>query len=589
MNFKSPICSIMGHVDAGKTSLMDVLRNTNVAGKESGGITQDINSYFVNIDSITKLTNKITNKYKVEPQIPGILLIDTPGHQVFNKLRNFGSNLCDVAIVVIDIMDGVKPQTIESIQLLQENKIPFVIAVTKLDTIDGYKNCETSSLNEEFKQQERHVLSTMEGYIEDIKYDLSEIKVKAELYFKNKKPKNVYSIVPISNKTKSGLSDLLCLMVYISQEWMNKKMIYDDSKKDMVIMKSYNDKKRGWVIDVIVKNGYIKVGEKYIILSTTGPQEIKVRNLFIGKERVNMVKASNNVTILAANCCQCYSGTKLFTTDINIKELNKEYDNLLSSYKLNKKGLCLMAPTLAMIDGLYNVFSEYPICSIDVGNATEKSINKLQSKMENITDQEYKCFIYFGEMSNSEYNMINNYCKSKDLFFFNSPVIYHLKEDYDEYRNNIIETRQNEQILSGDAVYPCQLRIYKEHIFMKGGANHIMFGVKVMKGRLLKGMSLRLHNTELMKDSEKEPILGKIISLQRNNEDVEEGKEFDNLCIRLDNPNGLLYGRHFNYNDNVYSSITRESIDILKKDYRDKMTNNDWRHVIELKKMFNIN
>ena len=209
--------------------------------------------------------------------------------------------------------------------------------------------------------------------------------------------------------------------------------------------------------------------------------------------------------------------------------------------------------------------------------------------MENITDQEYKCFIYFGEMSNSEYNMMNNYCKSKELFFFNSPVIYHLKEDYDEYRNNIIETRQNEQILSGDAVYPCQLRIYKEHIFMKGGANHIMFGVKVMKGRLLKGMPLRLHNTELMKGSEKEPILGKIISLQRNNEDVEEGKEFDNLCIRLDNPNGLLYGRHFDYNDNVYSSITRESIDILKKDYRDKMTNNDWRHVIELKKMFNIN
>ena len=581
---KSPICSIMGHVDAGKTTLMDVLRKTNVAEKEFGGITQDINSYFVNIDTISELTSKITNKYKVEPKIPGVLLIDTPGHEVFNKLRNFGSNLCDVAIVVIDIISGVKPQTIESIKMLQENKIPFVIAATKLDTVDGYKCCNMSSLNDEFKEQEKYVLYSIDSYIQDIKYDLEKINVKAELYFKNKKPKQMYSIVPISSKTNSGLSDLLCLIVYISQEWMNSKMIYDENKKDMVIMKSYNDKKMGWVIDVIIKNGNIKVGEKYIILSTTGPQEIKVRNLIIGKDRVREVKASNCVTVIAANCSQCYSGTKLFPHTSNIKELTKEYDNLLSSYKLEKNGVLLIAPTLAMLDGLYNTFKDVKISGVDIGNVNENSIRKHLSKFENVSEKEYKCVLYFGELSNHIYTELFNYCKSKELNFIREPVVYHLKEAYDEYKDMMVKERQEQQLIKGNAVYPCKLKIFKQHIFMKGGMDHLMFGVKIVEGKILKGSSLRL-SKELQ---EKKPILGKIISMQKNNEEVNEGNTGDELCIRLTNPSGLLYGRHFDYNDYVYSDITRESIDILKKDYRDKMEKKDWLLVIELKKLFNI-
>jgi|SaaInlStandDraft_7_1057024.scaffolds.fasta_scaffold05408_4 translation initiation factor 5B len=581
---KSPICTIFGHVDAGKTSLMDVLRHTNIAEKENGGITQDIKSYFVNIDTISQLTHKITNKYKIEPKIPGILLIDTPGHKVFNKLRNFGSNLCDIAIVVIDIISGVKPQTVESIKILQEYKIPFIIVATKLDMIDGYKSYNMSSLNDEFVKQDSYVLKSINGYIHSIKYDLEEVNIKSELYFKNKKPTKIYSIVPISNKTNSGLSDLLCLLVYISQEWMNSKMIYDENKSDIIIMKSYNDTKMGWVIDVIIKNGNIKIGEKYIILSIKGPQEIKIRNLIIGKNRVKEAKASNNVTIIAANCRQCYCGTQLFPITTNIIELQKEYDTLLNSYKLNNKGILLIAPTLPMLDGLYNIFKDENICNVDIGNINKNSIRKNLNKFENITEKEYRCILYFGELSSHQYSELYNYCKSLNLYFIKEPVIYHLKETYDEYKNNVIKERQYDQIIKGDAVYPCKLRIIKKHIFMKGGNQHLMFGARIEEGQILKGTLLRL-NKEL---SEKEPQLGSIISMQKNNEDVEYGKQNDEICIRMDNPNGLLYNRHFDYKDILYSNITRESIDILKKDYRDKMVKKDWLLVIELKKIFNI-
>ena len=256
-NLKSPIISVMGHVDAGKSSLINIIKNINITDGESGGITQSINSYFVKIDDIVDITQNITGKFQVEPKIPGILCIDTPGHMAFNKIREQSTGLCDIAIVVVDIVDGLKPQTIESIELLRDNRIPFIVAATKLDRVDGYKMTENLSLRDALKEQTQDVKTMIEAHLNDMKYELDQLDIRSEFYFKNKKPQNTYSIVPISNKSKEGLADLLSLIIFMTENWMGKKITYNDEVKG-IVMNNYNDKKDGWIIDLILKNGTIK-------------------------------------------------------------------------------------------------------------------------------------------------------------------------------------------------------------------------------------------------------------------------------------------------------------------------------------------
>ena len=217
---KAILISLLGHVDSGKTSLKDIIKKSSDAKDEEGGITQAIGSNYVPIKNVLEITKNIKGKFVVKNKLPGLLIVDTPGHFAYGNLRKRGSRLCDIAILVIDIKDGrrekgLQPQTKESIKLLKENKIPFVIAATKLDTIDGWTNTKYFALRKSLKeQQNKNMLNILEGWLGDLKYELSKEEIESEFYLFNEKPKKIYSIVPISNKTKEGLADLLSLLVF---------------------------------------------------------------------------------------------------------------------------------------------------------------------------------------------------------------------------------------------------------------------------------------------------------------------------------------------------------------------------------------
>ena len=340
-NLKSPIISVMGHVDAGKSSLINIIKNINITDGEAGGITQSINSYFVKIDDIVDITKNITGKFQVEPKIPGILCIDTPGHMAFNKIREQSTGLCDIAIVVVDIVEGLKPQAIESIELLRDNRIPFIVAATKLDRVDGYKMTENLSLRDALKEQTQDVKTMIEAHLNDMKYELDQLDIKSEFYFKNKKPQNTYSIVPISNKSKEGLADLLSLIIFMTENWMGKKITYEEEVKG-VVMNNYNDKKDGWIIDLILKNGTIKVGDKYGVMSTEGPKSITVRNIIVDKKRVFNVRASRGIKLIASNASNIYAGTQIIkitkkNSNDTLKEVQKNFNKIWNSFELKKE------------------------------------------------------------------------------------------------------------------------------------------------------------------------------------------------------------------------------------------------------------
>ena len=362
-------------------------------------------------------------------------------------------------------------------------------------------------------------------------------------------------------------------------------------------MNNYNDKKDGWIIDLILKNGTIKVGDKYGVMSTEGPKSITVRNIIVDKKRVFNVRASRGIKLIASNASNIYAGTQIIkitkkNSNDTLKEVQKNFNKIWNSFELKKNGICVMANTFGQIDALYNVFKDVNISHIDIGSITDKNINKIRGVIDEYKDKENRCFIYFGKLTEKEKDEYIKYCKNIDMAFISNDIVYQLLDDYKKYKQECLEERQKLLVSKGEAIYPCRLKIYKQHVYMKGGAGDIMLGVRVREGRVRIGMpinySVYCDESKKVMVSDKEPYLGIITSLQKNNEDIQEANEGDDVCIRFDNPEGLLFGRHFGHTNKLISKLSRKSIDILKKDYRDKMKRKDWEMVVELKNELNI-
>ncbi len=583
---KSPICCFMGHVDAGKTSLMDVIRNSNVADNEAGKITQSIGSSFVDIEKIKEVTKNIKGKFVVEKQIPGLLVIDTPGHKAFSNLRSRGSSICDLAILVIDIIDGVKPQTIESIKMLVEKKVPFVIAATKIDMIYGWEKTKYYALRKAMKsQKDPNITNMMISYIETIKFDLEKENIKSEFYFNNEYPDKVYSIIPVSSKSKEGLADILSMLVYLSQNWMNKKITYRDKVK-ATIMESRKDSKIGWVIDIILSNGTIKIGDKYAILTQNGPKIISIRNLIVtneGKEEYkDSVRASSGVRIIASNIDKCYAGTNLHVINSTetdaLERAKKEFESFMDKFNYKENGIIIQAPTIGELEAIYQLFDENDVKIKNgyVNALNDKDFMKVESQFEYESDEEYRCLAYFGDLLGKEREKYNKLAEKNKIKLITSNVIYQLLDEYKKFYDKAIEIKKKKLLDQGKAIYPCEIKILKDHIYMTGGSDDILLGVKVLRGKLCK-------NTKLITLSK--TLLGTVTSIEKEKKDLEEAKVNDEVCIRISHEDYLIYGRHFNEKDKIVSKVTAESIKLLGKYFRKDLKNEDW---ILIKQLINV-
>ena len=213
---RSPICCILGHVDTGKTKLLDKMRNTNVQEGEAGGITQQIGATFFPYDKLVQEVDKVSGFHPTNVDVPGLLVIDTPGHESFSNLRSRGSGLCDIAILVIDLMHGIQKQTLESMELLKFRKTPFVIALNKIDRIYDWKPRYDGPSYLSLKKQKKDPQLEFKDRTKKILTALAEKGFNASLYYENDDPDSYVSVVPTSAISGEGISDLLTVVINLS-------------------------------------------------------------------------------------------------------------------------------------------------------------------------------------------------------------------------------------------------------------------------------------------------------------------------------------------------------------------------------------
>ena len=263
---RQPIVTVCGHVDHGKTSLLDSLRESSVTQGEAGGITQKISFTSYPLEQLKKVCPLI-EKLGIKLDIPGFLFIDTPGHAAFTNLRKRGGSLADLAILVIDINEGIKPQTAEVIQILKINKTPFIIALNKIDKISGWQadkkglkdSIESQALNakQEFEEKFYTLIGSLNnhGFDSDLYYNISDFTKKIAL-------------VPCSAKTKQGIPELLMMLCGLSEKYLADRLKLGKDAKG-VILEIKKEKTINY-IETILYDGELKKNDEIAIANLQG-------------------------------------------------------------------------------------------------------------------------------------------------------------------------------------------------------------------------------------------------------------------------------------------------------------------------------
>ncbi|CAH8258394.1 unnamed protein product [Arabidopsis lyrata] len=592
-NLRSPICCIMGHVDTGKTKLLDCIRGTNVQEGEAGGITQQIGATYFPAENIRERTRELKADAKLK--VPGLLVIDTPGHESFTNLRSRGSSLCDLAILVVDIMHGLEPQTIESLNLLRMRNTEFIIALNKVDRLYGWKTCKNAPIVKAMKQQEKDVTNEFKMRLTDIKNQFQKQGLNTELYYKNKEMGETFSIVPTSAISGEGVPDLLLLLVQWAQKSMVEKLTYVDEVQCTVLEVKVIEG-HGTTIDVVLVNGELHEGDQIVVCGLQGPivttiralltphpmKELRVKGTYLHYKEI---KAAQGIKITAQGLEHAIAGTALHVVgpddDIEaIKESAMEdMESVLSRIDKSGEGVYVQASTLGSLEALLEFLKspavKIPVSGIGIGPVHKKDIMKAGVMLEK--KKEYATILAFDVKVTTEARELADEMGVK---IFCADIIYHLFDQFKAYIENIKEEKKKES--ADEAVFPCVLQILPNCVFNK--KDPIVLGVDVVEGILKIGTPICVPGREFID-------IGRIASIENNHKPVDYAKKGNKVAIKIVGSNAeeqKMFGRHFDMEDELVSHISRRSIDILKTNYRDELSLEEWKLVVKLKNIFKI-
>ncbi|KNA24578.1 hypothetical protein SOVF_014450 [Spinacia oleracea] len=595
-DLRSPICCIMGHVDTGKTKLLDCIRGTNVQEGEAGGITQQIGATYFPAENIRERTRELKADAKLK--VPGLLVIDTPGHESFTNLRSRGSGLCDIAILVVDIMHGLEPQTIESLNLLRMRNTEFIVALNKVDRLYGWKTCRNAPIVKAMKQQSKDVQNEFNMRTIGVITQFKEQGLNTELYYKNKDMGETYNIVPTSAISGEGIPDMLLVLVQWSQKTMIEKLTFRD-EIECTVLEVKVVEGHGTTIDVVLVNGVLHEGDQIVVCGMQGPicatiralltphpmKELRVKGTYLHHKQI---KAAQGIKISAQGLEHAIPGTALYVVGPNddVEEIKKlameDMESVLSRIDKSGEGVCVQASTLGSLEALLEFLKSpavsIPVSGINIGPVHKKDVMRASVMLEK--KKEYATILAFDVKVTPE---AKEYADDAGVQIFSADIIYHLFDQFKAYIDDIKEEKKKEA--AEEAVFPCVLKILPSCIFNK--KDPIVVGVDVLEGVVKMGAPICVPSKDFID-------IGRIASIENNFKPVDSAKKGQQVAIKIAGSNPeeqqKMYGRHFEADDELVSRISRKSIDVLKANYRNdpSMPTENWKLLVKLKNLFKI-
>lgn len=549
---RSPIICIMGHVDHGKTTLLDTVRGSAVAAKEAGKITQMIGASYLPVSSISKIASPVRHIMKTELVIPGLLFIDTPGHEAFTSLRERGGSIADISILVVDLTQGFQPQTIESIKILKECRTPFIVAANKLDLIHGWKKNPTSSFLESFSRQAGHVKQLADQKIYDMMGKLSEHGFDCERFDRLTDFTRQIAIVPISAKSGEGLAELLLLISGMSQKYLEKRLHISGEIARGSVMEVKEEKGMGTTLDVVLYDGTLERGEEIAYLTREGVRRTRVRALlepnFSGKNpqekylNLDRVVAAAGVKISAPGLEGTIPGSP-FSEIYDFEAQKSEMEVHLKSVLVNSEadGVIVKCDSLGSAEAILCLFKRHgiPVKRADIGPLCRKDV--LAANAVAGRDR-YKGVVFGFNVKVSDDARAESANSGVPLLWSN--VIYKLVEDYESWAKEEKEREKRE--LEQELPWPAKLLLLPNHFFRL--SKPAVFGIEVMEGKLRKGVPLMDAGGK---------VLGEIKTIQSEGKAVDEAGKGMKVALSSD---GIVLNKDVKEGGTLYAALHKKQI-----------------------------
>ncbi len=546
---RQPIVTVCGHVDHGKTSILDRLRKSCVQEREAGGITQKISFTLYPAEQL-KTACPLIDKQKIKLNIPGFLFIDTPGHAAFTNLRKRGGSLADLSILVIDINDGIKPQTAEVIQILKHNKTPFIIALNKIDNISGWKTSTELGLEESINSQHQNVRQNFDEKYLTLVGSLNNYGFDADLFYKISDFTKKIALVPCSAKTGQGIPELIMVLCGLSQKYLKNKLTLGKEAKGIIL--EIKKEKNNYYLESILYNGELSKKDTIAIANFEGePIMTKIRVLeevepLCDKFKpVEKAQASTGLRMQIIEKDEILPGMPFVVYKDNKEEIKKIFkQQFTESIKMEKQGIIVKADSLGSLEALLIMLKQEKILVVKagIGNINKKDIINAKA---NLKINELDAIITgFNVGIDDEAKEIKGNIK-----ILTDDVIYKLIENLKEFRQEKRKEIEKRRLM--ELNFLAKIKVLHQYVFKN--TNPAIFGIRIETGKIIPRMNLI---------DEKSNHVGKIKNMQSENKSVEEATEPQELAISIP---GINFERRMKNVGFLYSDITESQFRNFKK------------------------
>lgn len=562
MNLRQPILVVLGHVDSGKTSLLDTIRGTGVQSREAGGITQHIGASFFPIDTIKTLTGYLYEKLaKSESPIPGLLVIDTPGHEVFANLRSRGGSAADIAILVADVNKGFEPQTYESMEILKKRRVPFVVALNKIDMIPGWRHSKSQFVTDQVKAQDHSTTSMLDEKIYNIVGSLSRLGYNSEGFWRVKDFTKEVAIVPVSAAKNIGVPELLAVVVGLSQQFMSKRLERKEGPGRGIVLEVKEEIGLGPSANLVLIEGVLKVGDIILVAKRDKAVTTKVKALLLPKpldemrdprdkfKPVSEVTSAAGIKVTSPDLEGVLAGSPLYVLDDKDQEpglrsiVEDEIRNAIVT-DTNTNGIILRCDTIGSLEAIRDMLKKanVPIQKADIGHITRRDILAAAAVKEKNR--------YLGVVLGFNTKILEEAkreAQERTIPIFSENIIYNLVRSYTEWVE--YQKEHEDSILFNEIPPICKFQFMKGFVFRRNYP--AVFGAEVQIGKLRQKVNV------LNEEGKK---IGTIHQIQENGKPIEEAGKGEQVAVSIKE---ISIGRQVNEGDIFYTDLGSKEAKLL--------------------------
>ncbi|MCW4018108.1 MAG: translation initiation factor IF-2 [Candidatus Bathyarchaeota archaeon] len=571
MPIRQPIVCVLGHVDSGKTLLLDRIRKTSVQAREAGGITQHIGASFFPVETLQRLIGtQLSAAMKGGIEIPGLLVVDTPGHEAFTNLRRRGGSVADIAILVIDALRGFEAQTYECSEILKARKTPFIVAVNKIDRVPGWKSEPDSPFFKAYAKQNSYVKEDLDNKLYDVMGTFSRQKINTDRFDHIRDFTSTVALVPVSAKTGEGVPELLMVLIGLTQQYLKKQLQTTEGAAKGSVLEVKEEAGLGLTLNAIIYDGTLNKDDVIVIGGKEKPIVTPIRAILVPKpldemrdprdkfSSVDHVFAAAGVKIVASDLEGALAGAPLYavaegeTPNKYVKIIEDEIKKIRIATQV--EGIILKADTLGSLEAIAEMLrqNDVQIRIADVGDVSKRDI--IEASAVRSHDPLQGVILAFGVKILPD---AEEEAQSRRIKIFREQIVYHMIENYVDWVKSKSEAKVEAELEK--LVKPAKITVIPGYVFRR--VKPAIFGVEVLAGKLKS-------KTNLIRAEDGNDI-GELQQIQDKGKSVPEATQGMQVAVSMDKP---TVGRHVFERDVLFVKVPEPDVRAFQNVYADKLS-----------------